>query len=108
MNGGYSLNDDDRNLLFHTARRLFHQKRRKQTVKTDTMEGLITTRGEYSALGGTLGLKFYATLSTELGEKKMEYLVRTSNLEPKEIDRAVWGCISPEIFRKLSVVGQNN
>ena len=102
MNGGRSLTDDDRNLLFHTARKVWHSTKNRQVVKTDTMEGLITTTRQYARLGGTLGVKFSATLATNEGNCQVEYIVRPGQLEPADLDDAVWGHLPREVYHQLT------
>ncbi len=107
MNGGHGLTETDRNLLFHAARKLYRSTTDKQVIKTSFMDALLTTRREYTRIGSVLGMRFHAEITTELGESKVDYIVRLCYIEPEELDQMVWGQFSPEFYEELTKAGLN-
>ena len=98
FNGKCNLNNEHRDLLFHTARKIYQDGTCKQKVKTPSIEGSITTKRKMTFLGSIFGMEFSATFETEHGQETIGYIVRTGDLKQKDLDKAIWGTIPLSVF----------
>jgi hypothetical protein len=77
------LTDDIRDMLFQAAYLLLKTGQGKRKVKSASCEGVVTDKGAV-ALFGMGGVQFEARLDTDMGERKVTYMVRPQDLERLE------------------------
>ncbi|OGZ94965.1 MAG: hypothetical protein A2847_02205 [Candidatus Sungbacteria bacterium RIFCSPHIGHO2_01_FULL_50_25] len=102
-----SLTNSMRNTLIFGAIELLRYHGEKgngrKRIKTDDIEGFITTEFEPSYLGSITGIVFHADIDTELGRGKVRFLMdpRYAALDPEDILRRPWTDVT-ENFQKAS------
>jgi len=85
---GCCLTDRDREILMYAAMHMARDKIGRKSLKGENFEGEITTDFESADLGGIGGMRFSAKLETDVGERRVDFLVRTRDLEG--IEKGHW------------------
>jgi hypothetical protein len=87
MKTGKALSIPAADMLFKAAQKMVKQDKRRLTVTHDDCQGYITTDFEDARIGSICGFKFVGEVITPKGETKVEFLVRSSDLETvKEVE----------------------
>ena len=90
MTNGGSLTDKGRNFLLRTAMDMWKGTRRKQTLKHDEYEGLVTTRKKIVFFGTRVGIEFVAEIESEEGRFVTTFAVPLKVLERGEERQGSW------------------
>lgn len=98
MVSGVAIDDAVRNTLFHVARRMLLKGQEKIRVKTDSVEGIVTTDMKIGCIGALAGIVFFAEVDTNLGSTKASYILDPTSVEREEWDEVFWAdAIFPEM-----------
>jgi hypothetical protein len=79
------LTDEMRDALFDVACLMIKFGSRKRRVKSDDMEGSVTSSYAERAFAGLSGVEFFAEVETNLGRGKIKFLVRPVDLEKRAL-----------------------
>ncbi len=90
MTAGLPVDDDIRNALFYTAREMLKAGAEKRRLKTDFMEGVVTTEFKVGCMGSVAGTIFQAEIDAEAGSTKVSYIVNNSYLDEDDFESASW------------------
>ncbi len=69
------LRGDDRLYLLREATEMYLGNEDERPLKTDSLEGRLTTQGKYDSLGSFGGQRFDAEVETDKGKAKVRFLV---------------------------------
>lgn len=69
------VSEIDRNYLLREATVMYLCNESEQVLKTDTLEGRLTTQGKYDVLGSFSGQRFDAEVETNTGKAYLKFLV---------------------------------
>lgn len=78
---GRPISEEIRTLLFQAAAMLIFERRRQRTIATDFYEGEVTTEFKDALLGTYAGKVFSARVDFEGGTTRVNFIVRTADLE---------------------------
>ena len=107
-----SLTDSTRNTLLLAAIEMLRRRGEKgagrRRVKTDDIEGLISTRFRPAFLGSISGIEFSADVETDLGKGKVRFLVDPGfcGLDVEEVMDVRWQDVTDR-FRKATSAPYN-
>jgi len=84
------IDDRIRNLLFNTAQAMVREGTVKRNIKTDGMEGLVTTENKTALIGAIGGIVFHARVESETAKIDITYLIRPGDIDAEEVQWATF------------------
>lgn len=69
------LSFEDRHYLLGQATEMYLDNEEERAIKTDTLEGRLTTQGRWDSLGSFGGQRFEAEIESKPGKVKLCFLV---------------------------------
>lgn len=89
MVSSVSLDNNMRNALFEAACIMVKKNSPRMDVGGSNFEGVVYTAFETKTLSSLAGIEFLAEIATELGQGKIKFLVRESEIEVA-LDDLAW------------------
>ena len=90
MGSGIPIDDRIRNMLFHVSRTMLKTGKEKVRVKSNFLEGVVTTDFEIGCMGSVAGVVFSAEIDTEKGSGKASFITNTDSAEIDNWEESFW------------------